>query len=360
MSSGIGERLRMARRIRMLSLQEVADAVGITKTAVSKYENEKTAPNSSMLIQLSRVLQQPLEYFLRGPIQAELQPDYRRRASVSETSRERVEAEVLEWLERYLDVEQLYPAEAVGAFVHPFGQKRTVASEADIEQAALDLRREWHIGDDAIENVTEMLEDHGIKTGLINGVNGYDACAIALDDGAPVIVAAKGRPADRQRFSLAHELGHLLLEPTDNLDCEKSMHRFAAGLLVPAHVARRELGERRHALGLGELLSLKAKYGMSVLAWIRRARDLGIIGESSAKTLYMEASKRGWRTEEPDAGLLPETPQRMYRLVQRALAEGVITDSRANELLGTSTSSTAAPAAETGEVDAALALALRN
>lgn len=357
MSSGIGARLRMARRMRMLSEQKVADALGISKTAISKFETEKSLPNSAMLIQLSRVLHQPLEYFLRGPVQFELQPDFRRRASVSEASRERVKAEVGEWLERYLDVEQLFPEESLAKFAHPFGQKRKVNDDSDIERAAFDLRGVWRIGDDAIENITEMLEDHGIKTGVIEGVDGFDACAMMLSDGAPVIVSAKGKPADRQRFSLAHELGHLLLEPADDLDCEKSMNRFAAALLVPAPIALRELGERRHALGLGELLSLKSKYGMSIMAWIVRARGLGIISESAAKSLYIEASKFGWRKEEPDAGLLPETPQRMYRLVQRALAEGVITESRSIELLGTSKSPLIPRIEEIGEADVDLALA---
>ena len=76
-------------------------------------------------------------------------------------------------------------------------------------------------------------------------------------------------------------------------------HRFAAALLVPADAARQELGEKRRHLAFTELGVLKEKYGLSMQAWIRRAKDLEIISESVYKSLCIQFSSKGWRKREP-------------------------------------------------------------
>jgi len=141
-------------------------------------------------------------------------------------------------------------------------------------------------------------------------------------------------PGDRQRFSLAHELGHLMLEPRRGVDEEKAANRFAGAFLVPTAVVRYELGEGRHALDPYELYLLKHKFGLSMLSWVRRAEDLGIVSGSAAHGLYKLFSSRGWRRREPGDQLPAEEPTRMKRLVMKSLVEGLISESRAAELVG--------------------------
>jgi hypothetical protein len=101
-----------------------------------------------------------------------------------------------------------------------------------------------------------------------------------------------------------------------------------------AQMARFELGSSRTTLDMNELYLLKQKYGLSMQAWIFRARDLGIISENTAARLFKRFRANGWHRREPGEAFPSEKPLRMERLIYRALAEDLISRSRAQELLG--------------------------
>lgn len=347
MTSGIGERLKMARRLAGLSLQDVAEQVNLSRMAISKYENEQMLPSSDVLIRLAQTLGQPVEFFLRGPVTAALQPVYRGRKTLRGKPEAALVAQLQEWIERYLAVESLYPQGEFARFVYPHGfPYRVVQTWAEAERAADALRDAWGLGDTPLDNLTELLEDKGIKVGIVAGNNHFDACLFELDNGAPVMVVKAGIPGDRQRFNLAHELGHWMLDVQGEFDPEKAANRFAGAFLVPALAAYRELGQRRQNLGEHELHLLKHKYGMSMQAWVYRASDLGIIDKTVAAQLFAQFRRDGTHRQEPGDQLPPEEPQRLTRLVLRALAEDVISRSRAAELLGEPWSSFLAHQAE--------------
>lgn len=334
MTSGIGERLKMARRLAGMSLQAVADQVKLSRMAISKYENEQMLPSSDVLIRLAQTLGQPVEFFLRGPAVPTVTPVYRGRATLRGKHEAAVVAQLQEWVERYWAVESLYPPGEFAAFTYPKGFPYPVTTFAEIEDAADALRAAWGLGDAPIDNLTELLEDQGIKVGVVTGNDHFDACLFELENGVPVMAFKAAIPGDRQRFCLAHELGHLMLGIQATLDPEKAAHRFAGAFLVPAAAAYRELGPRRQNLGMHELHLLKHKYGLSMQAWVYRARDLGIVDEMTAVRLFKQFRQNGMHRQEPGDPLPPEEPQRLTRLVLRALAEDVISRSRAAELLG--------------------------
>jgi Zn-dependent peptidase ImmA (M78 family) len=187
--------------------------------------------------------------------------------------------------------------------------------------------------------MTSLLEEKHIRVFFIEAPDSFDACTFWAD-GRPCIVARKNLPGDRLRFNLAHELGHLVIQTPDEGDKrtrEKPTMHFASAFLVPSPVVKRELGETRKKLGLRELHILKMKYGLSISAWVFRAKDLGIIAESCAKGLFMYL-KKNFGKREPWADEFPpeSPPTRMKQLVLRALAESVISESKAAELLGQS------------------------
>lgn len=327
----IGERLKMARRMAGLSMRELAEVVGVSAMAISKYERNKIVPSSGALVRLAQALDVKTEFFLR-PVSVALSPvAYRSQKSLLVRDKNRILGQTQEWLERYIDIESLFgdPLD----FSMPNIDRR-VRSLDDVERFSLDLRRAWNLGFDPIENLTEVLEIRGIKVGIVNGVEGFDALTLWADDKAPVIVVKKAVPGDRQRFNLAHELGHLMLEPVEEIDEEKAAYRFAGAFLVPKPVAYLELGRKRQALHLYELHLLKHKYGLSMQAWIYRARDLDIISESAAAREFRRFREQDWRRVEPGDPIPPEKPDRMKRLVLRALAEDTISRSRAAEILG--------------------------
>jgi transcriptional regulator with XRE-family HTH domain len=332
--NGIGERLKLARRMVRISQQELADQAGVSKMAISKYENNQMMPGSEVLARLADALNVRIEFLLRQPSALSIQPTYRKHEAMSTKAEEAVIAEIQEWLERYLSVESFFSEDERDVFVFPNDFPYPVNSLEDVEAATEALRRAWQLGMAAIENLTEMLESHGIKVGLVKGDEHFDACTFWVNELLPVIAVKENVSGDRQRFSLTHELGRFMMGIGADVDEELAANRFAGAFLVPADVARRELGPSRHSLDAVELLMLKQKYGLSMAAWIIRARDLGILSDQDVDTIRQQFGQRGWRREEPGQPLPTEQPGRMTRLVRRLVAADVISRARAAELLG--------------------------
>jgi len=331
---GIGERIKAARSASMLSQQALADGAGVSKMAISKYERGLNIPGSSVLIRLAKVLGVKVEYFLR-PITVTLSAaTYRCRPSLSEKQKGAVIARMQEWLERYLEVDSLFGE--TPPFALPDDLDGRVNTLDDVERVAQDLRKAWDLGQDAIESLVEVLEDKGVKVGLIDGDKDFDALTCWVNERVPAIAVKDGLVGDRQRFSLAHELAHLVLEPAEGVNGEKAAYRFAGAFLVPGPVAVFELGQWRRRLSLPELYLLKHKYGLSIQAWIHRAEELDIVSSQHADKLLDRFKWSGWNIEEPGDQVPMEKPSRMERMVMHALAEDMISESRAAELLGVS------------------------
>jgi Zn-dependent peptidase ImmA (M78 family) len=330
----IGERIKQARRIAGLSLRELAEKVGVSHQAIAKYEKEEDIPSSGVLLKLCGALNVRVDFFLQ-PIKVSVsKPEFRKHSRLGKKKQESIVAQVEEWIARCIEVDNMIAVEEHAEFILPEGFPREVSSYDDVEQAAIDIRHAWDLGLDPIQNLTEILEEHGVRVGMIDTDVHFDALTLWANETIPVIVVRDGIPGDRQRLSFAHELGHILLRPAH--DDEKMMQCFAGALLVPAPAARMELGNFRSKLDPIELHMLKHKYGMSMLAWVDRARQLGIISESAAKGLFINFNKQGWRDKEPGDAFAPEQPERMTRQVMQLVTEEVISESRAKELLGRS------------------------
>jgi len=330
----VGERIKQARRIACLSLRELGKRVGVSHQAIAKYEKEEDIPSSGVLLRLSKALNVGVDFFLQ-PVEVSVsQLEFRKHSRLGKKQQDSVVARVEDWIARGIEVENLMALEERVAFRCPAGFPRKVSTFDDVEKAAIDFRHAWQLGLDPIQNVTEVLEEHGIRVGAVAARPHFDALTLCANETIPVIVVRADIPGDRQRLSLAHELGHIVLGPTR--DEEKAMQCFAGAFLVPEPVARMELGSRRSKLDLIELHMLKHKYGMSMLAWIVRARQLGIISESASRRLFITFNTHGWRDKEPGDAFPAEQPQRMTRQVMQLVIEEVISDTRAKELLGRS------------------------
>jgi Zn-dependent peptidase ImmA (M78 family)/DNA-binding XRE family transcriptional regulator len=327
----IGERIRMARRAAGLSQQALGDGTGVSKMSISKYERGQMTPGSAMLVRIAEATGMRVDYFLR-PVGFSLSaPCYRSKSSLSARNGGIMEETVREWLDRYVDAEYLLDAElsfSLGSV------EREVRTMDDVERAAEQVRRAWDLGDDPIPNMVKALEDRGIKIGVVDGHSDFDALTFWIDDAAPAIAVRADVTGDRERFSVCHELGHIVTWPDAGLDAERVAQRFAGAFLVPASVVRRELGEHRHALDPRELYELKHEYGMSMSAWVHRAADLGVIEPGPATGLYKQFSSNGWLKKEPGRPVPFEKPLRLELLVLRGAAEGTIGDARAARLLG--------------------------
>lgn len=325
----IGQRIKQARKANNLSLRKLAERAEISAMAISKYERDLDTPSSGVLLRLAQALGVSIDFLFRPQTVSVRLQAYRKHAALGVKELEAIQMRIQEWLERYLEVESFFPDEGRSVTL----PAHSIQSIDQVENVAIKLRENWNLGLDPIENLTQLLEDQGIKVGLVSGFEHFDASTF-IADGIPVIVSKAELPGDRQRFNLGHELGHLILDVEEGLDTESICHRFVGAFLVPAQAARFELGSGRTTLDMNELYLLKHKYGLSMQAWIFRARDLGIISINAAARLFKRFRANGWHWHEPGKALATERPLRMERLIYRALAEDLISRSRAQELLG--------------------------
>lgn len=133
----------------------------------------------------------------------------------------------------------------------------------------------------------------------------------------PAIVFSKTESGDRLKFSLAHELGHLVMHlPELNRDIktlEKEADQFAGEFLFPEKSARSELIP---PITLKNLIPLKNKWGLSLQALIRRSYDLDIISNRQYKYLNQQISIKKWKQKEPAFGVPIEKPRSIAQMAE--------------------------------------------
>lgn len=332
----IGQRIKQARTAAVLSLRELAEKAGISAMAISKYETGKSTPSSVVLLSLSKALGVPVEYFLRTERVELEEVEYRKHTKLPKKLLRQIEGDVIEQIERYLELEHVFPTLPIKSFKLPDGLPARINEYAEIERVADIVRQAWDLGSNPIPELTDTLEENGIKvfqTNLFHG-NRFDGLAATVNN-TPIIVVGAKWPGDRQRFTLAHEFGHLLLKGrlSDALDEEKASNRFAGAFLVAKSVVLNELGQRRRWLEPQELCVLKKVYGLSMAGWVHRANDLGILADAHYQAMMRLFRARGWHKKESCEDYPREKTQLFTQLVFRALAEELVSESKAADLL---------------------------
>ena len=337
MEDVIGQRIRQLRLARGLTQQALADATGglVTKQSISKYERGKSQPSPQVAGKLAEALDVKGVDLIREPSARIEFEAYRKFAKLGKRRRQQIESLIRHRLEKRLELQDL------------LGQLRdteipsktwTVKTLQEAEAAAEGLRELWDLGKNPIANITDVLEEHHVHVLSIDTSDYFDGVSAYAYDNSVLLAAAvishAGRPGERQRLSLAHELAHLVLdvEETDDFDEEDAAFRMGAAFLVPASTLLRNVGERRRSISLQELLLLKQEYGMSMQALLYRLKDLEIISQHHYKEWFINISKRGWRKKEPRE-LPPEKPKWLRRSTLRAFAEELISKEEAGRLL---------------------------
>lgn len=339
------ERLKAARLKSGLSLRELAARMEnkVSAQAIGKYERGDMSPSPQILEALAIALGLQKDT-LTSSHSVKLGPiEFRENKLIRNKSDEKVVNSTINYhLMRYLKIEELVNV-TVREWDKPRGCPFIVKGIHEAEWAAHKVRDDWSLGNDPILNLSEFLEERGFKVILVDlpasiaGVTSF--VSNNLSGNTPVIVTSKSITGERQRFTIAHELGHLLLDfRGDDINVERACDKFASAFLMPEAIMREALGDSRRTVSLGELVALKKLLGVSVQALTYRAKGLGIITDHTYKMLYSEFARRNWLKPpytEPYA-IDTEEPQRFKRLCLRALAEEIITEETASELLDVS------------------------
>lgn len=336
--SQFAERLKSARIMAGLSLQELAEKIGnrVSRQALHKYEKGAFLPDSEMTGYLCDALNVRPDYFFReeGVVMEEV--DFRKVKRFSSRSKNSLTEKIKDRLSRYLELEGILNIE-IGfslSFHNP-----PIRSMDQVEQFAVNLRAQLNLGLGPVFNLIERLEGHHIKVMEFTLEDGFDGLsAWANSKHVPVIVlnSTRLKSLEQKRFTALYELGHLALNLKGLTDKEKEQYcqYFAGAMLLPKATLEKEVGIKRHKVLIAELGAIKRQYGISIRAIACRMKDLGIITESCFRQFSIQIGRLGFNTTVPSRFDYTgqEESYRFNQLLLHALAEELISMSKAAAL----------------------------
>lgn len=221
-------------------------------------------------------------------------------------------------------------AEVTGLITKPLPYVDLDADELDsveIEKAAEKTRALMGLPDhQPVPNLTRAIERLGMVVAPVSldptddeikvVAEGHFGISHGASQGIPVIGYFPGASPDRDRFTLAHEVGHIVLHSRRiSAEPEREANRYAGALLIPENAARSML---HPMVTLNQLARIKAQFGISIQALIMRGVGLGIIDYKRQRSLFVQLSSRGWRQNEP-VEVEPEQPLLLRKLIELSL-----------------------------------------
>lgn len=331
----VGKNLKRIRLLKNLSLKDAGLLLNMSAPAVSKYEKGEIHPNSQKLIEFANAYGVKVLDLLKSYNTPEMKFNAFRK-------RQRLQGENLELLKEiiqnkvadYLEVIELNEIKTSNSKI----KKYTCNNDNDAELAAEEFRKNYKLSiNQPIPDLINMLENIGILIIEIDNTDGrfsdFDGLSEVVKD-IPLIVLLNDIDGERQRFTIAHELGHLVLNIKDeNLNEEKMCNKFASSLLMPKDAVINEFGTSRNNISFYELRAFKKEYKVSMAATVYRLKELNIISEYLFKKINISFSSKGYKKHEPDP-IDPEKSYQFKRLVHKLEVDNIISLNRACELLG--------------------------
>ncbi|MFJ8351784.1 helix-turn-helix domain-containing protein [Streptomyces sp. NPDC094153] len=322
-----GERLRTLRDLLGLTGSDLAGMTGISQSWISQVETNAREPSEDRLRLIAEATDTPLSFFFAKPSSVPLDSlRFRKMASASRTLTRRISTFYGESFRVTEEVtsDARYPSPPL-----PYATEQDLTDE-DIEDLAEQTRVALRLAPDKpIPHLTRALERAGVAVAPIvlpdpasDGVatNKHFGVSYWAGIGETALIAYfPGQQGDRDRFTLAHELGHLVLHTfrPRATDPESEANRFAGALLFPRTRAALDITDR---LTLEGYARLKANWGMSIQALVLRGAAVGNIGDSRKRSLYVQISQRGWRKNEP-VTVGQESPLLLWTLLTRLFGE---------------------------------------
>jgi len=305
-----GAMLRLARLLNGYSLEELAMQVNKTRQYLYKLETGQSAPTPQLLEGLSKALKVDPHFFSnKSSNLSESQFHFRKLMTTRQTIKQAVLArgELVNSLIRFLDDELQLPALNIPSV-------EGVSDYEAVEQAAEYCRTFWGLGWGPITNMTRLAETSGVVVTTFDGLSKeVDALSVSVE--RPFIVRNTSKQSVcRQRFDIAHELGHLVMHEGLLTGCrttESQANRFASALLLPRNMMfklfPRPRGSRLDWIGMSQF---KLTWKVSKAALLYRAKQLDMITESQYKTGVITLKKNGESiAEREDERIAQEPPE---------------------------------------------------
>ena len=293
--------------------QELAAKASVSQGFISRVESGLADLTGAQLYVVAEALDAPIELLTAKLPGAGLEVScmfHRRRTSrVTVAAGKRVEG--LGQLTR-MTVDRLVDG-VPGPDIHL--HRMDIGSYSSPSGIAQRARAEWNLPPGPIPDLMELLDTLGVVVVVRDvGTAGQDAFSTWPKGGVPIIVVNTGLPIDRMRFSLAHELGHVLMHVMPNEDQERQANQFASELLMPTGEIREDLAGLTTAQ-FTRLSELKTKWRVSIGALVQRAHYEEIISDRQFKEFRIRMARMGWDKTEP-VELHPERPRLLAHVVE--------------------------------------------
>lgn len=323
-----GARLTLARHLAGLRKSDLAGLVEKSATAVAAWESGAKRPTASTVAQLALSLSVDPGFFAVRPediAALSTTPHFRSLRSTSQLARDQAFAygqlavDIAASLERHVE----FPHADVPSFPVSVDDQDGDGPE----HAARLLREKWKLEPGPVGHLVRLLENHGVLV-VFSPPQTASVDAYSFDSRLRPVVVLNPIKRDyyRQRFDVAHELGHLVMhsdaEPGGRI-VEDQAHRFAAELLMPAAQIRDLLPAAMGGNAWRTLARLKEQWGVSIQALLYRARWLGRLSDVSYRNAMTTISARGWRRNEPGLVSAIEQPSLLPRAVELLTQEGI-------------------------------------
>lgn len=332
-----GERVRLVREVRGLTQKDLAELVGISRAAIAHIETGRAQPSDEVVEAISRRTGFPPAFFKQGSIPTLPLGSLLFRARRATSKWELAQAQrygelVYECVQLLAQRLSHDPPLRLPRFARDPNRRMTPEGAAQVTRGALGLGPDEPIG-----HLVSATEKAGVFVlALPTNLERRDAFStwVQTPDGLPrpLVALATGVPGDRLRFSLAHEIGHLVLHPqalSGTIDeIEDEAQRFATELLVPRQAM---LDEMTQPVTLTSLAELKPRWGVSIQVLIMTAHGLELISARQKRYLFEQLGAMGWRTKEP-IEITPEKPRTLRRMAEIVFGETATVDKLAEAM----------------------------
>ena len=332
----IGKNLKRVRLLKNLSLEKAGKLLNMSAPAIAKYEKGEIVPNSQKIIEFSNAYGVKSIEFLKSYNVPQMNfSSFRKRKRLKGKNLELLKEIIQDEVSKYLEVINMSTLRDNIKI-----QKYKCSNIEDAENAANDFRNNIEISNiQPISDLINILENLGIVRIQIKNYNNrfddFDGLSEIVNNIPIIVILDDIKDGARERFTIAHELGHLILKIDDkNLDEEKLCNRFASALLMPKKAITNEFGISRNKISFYELKAFKNEYKVSYSAIAYRLKDLKIISEYLYKKISIFLSQNiGKNDPEP---IIPEKSYQFKKIVHRLEVDNIISLNKACELLGVS------------------------
>jgi transcriptional regulator with XRE-family HTH domain len=285
--SVIGDNIRKNRLKNNLTTRDLAQKIGVSHTAVNKFEKGLLSPNKQMIRKMARIFKVKTQRLVldTSTLVDIKNIEFRDEEKITKKNKELIEYIAKEELEKYSNLLEFFPKERFLSFT-PDKYREEISSYEEIEEKAANIRKKLGAGETAVFSLTELLENNGLIIIFAESVDGFSAQEGYIQEKYLFVTLRKEDTDEKQRYLLANELGRLLLDiKKPDLETEDVNDEFASSFLMSRDMLIRDIGKRRRKISFYELEELRKKYRLPEMIIIKRLRNLKIISEAEKTRL---------------------------------------------------------------------------